>query len=844
MSVTFAEFVIDDRAAELRRNDQLIKVEPQVFDLLLFLASNAGRVLSKDDIAKGVWHGRAISDSAISTRINAARRALGDDGATQRFIKTVHGRGFRFDAQPMPVAATNEVTHPHNLPTPATTFIGRDQELASVKALLGRSDVRMVVLTGAGGVGKTRIAQKVAADVVPLFRDGVWFVDLAPLRDASFVGSTIARTLRVQEANDQPIFDRLRDYLESRIALLVLDNFEHVLPGANLVADLLATCPSLKILATSRAALRLAGEHEFRVPPLTLPALDHVALGAMGDACQSSDAERLFMARAPVLEEGVASTIETRLAIAEICLRLDGLPLAIELAAARARMLTPTELLQRLTKRLPVLGSGPRDLPARQRTLRKTIDWSHELLGVPEQKLFHQLSVFVGGFTAEAAEAVADGIRGIDVLDSLGLLLDQSLVQRKDIASRARFSMLETLREFAAEKLAEGPYVSSARARHAHFCLTLAKEAETHIRGPRQEAWLTQLAREHDNMRAALIWAFEDGGDTELGSQLVAALWWFWAVRGHFSEGRGWVALAMRSPDALSAPTRAGLLRAQANFAFLQGNYAHARTLAAEAAVTYRQLGLPVDAAWLQGLVAIAVQYQGDLKLAHRMLEEALRSARPLNDAWTSAWMLRNLGRIAHDTEDDAEAVERLEESLALTRRIGDVRGIALSLHYLGVIALDRDADQSDRYLAECVELFRQIEDRRGLAWALHHLAAAAVAHRRNGDSLLFETESLALRRDLGDQRGIAECLEGHASRMTLEGQVEPAIRLFATAAAMRNTLGAPGSPADRRQVQKHLGLAWATSKPERAAEAWRVGSAATVDDAVDWIRQATGQRS
>jgi tetratricopeptide (TPR) repeat protein len=371
----------------------------------------------------------------------------------------------------------------------------------------------------------------------------------------------------------------------------------------------------------------------------------------------------------------------------------------------------------------------------------------------------------------------------------------------------------------------------------------MAEEGETHIRGPRQEVWLAHLAREHDNMRTALTWAFEDDGDIELGSQLVGTLWWFWAVRGHFSEGRAWTKRAMQAAGGLSAPTRAGLLRAEANFAFVQGDYANARTLANEAAGHYKQFGRLVEAGWLRGLEAIAVQYQGDHTQARRLLEDALHGARPLNHDWTSAWMLRNLGRIAHDIDDDAEAIKRLEESLALTRRIGDLRGIALSLHYLGVIALDRDADLSSRYLAECVELFRQIDDRRSLAWALHYLAAASVALGLSGDSLRFETESLSLRRDLGDQRGIAECLEGHASRMTLEGRAESAIRLFATAAAMRDMLGTPGSPADRRRVQKHLEMVQAVSKPEHAVEAWRVGSAATADEAVAWIEQAAVQR-
>ncbi len=556
----------------------------------------------------------------------------------------------------------------------------------------------------------------------------------------------------------------------------------------------------------------------------------------MGDEREASEAERLFMARAQAAFADLTSTTESRLAVAEICLRLEGLPLAIELAAARVRMHTPTELLQRLTQRLPVLSAGPRDLPARQQTLRKTITWSHELLGASEKKLFHQLSVFVGGFTPEAAEAVAGDVQGLDVLDSLGRLLDQSLLQRKDAAGRTRFSMLETLREFAAEKLAEGPDASGVRERHARFCRALAEDGEAHIRGPRQEAWLAHLAREHDNMRAALAWAFEESGDPELGAQLAGTLWWFWGVRGHFSEGRGWTRRAMLAADGMSAPASAGVLRARANFAFLQGDYARARSLANEAAGAYRQLGLLVDAVWLQGLEAIAIQYQGDLTQARNMLEDALRIARPLNHAWTAAWMLRNLGRIAHDIEDDEEAVKLLEESLALTRQIADVRGIALSLHYLGVIALDRDADQSGRYLAECVELFRQIDEPRGLAWALHYLAAAAIARGANADALRFETESLALRCDLGDKRGIAECLEGHASRMALEGQAQPAIRLFATAAAMREAIGTPGSPADRRRVQRRVCIAWAAINPEDAAEAWRIGSAATLDAALGWI--------
>ena len=536
----FAEFDIDLNAAVLRGNGQPVKVEPQVFDLIVFLASNAGRVLSNDDIVEGVWHGRAISDSAISTRINAARRALGDDGATQRFIKTVHGRGFRFDAPPASVETHTPVApvaRPHNIPTAATTFVGRERELASIKSLMARPDVRIVSLTGVGGVGKTRIAQNVALDLVPSFRDGVWFIDLAPLRDAALVGLTIAGTLGVQEAKGQPLVDRLREYLRARSTLLVLDNFEHVLAAAGIVSDLLGACPGLRILTTSRATLRLAGEHEFRVPPLTLPPRDPIAPGLDNDDRTPSEAEQLFLARAQAAQAELKHTTETRRAVAEICMRLDGLPLAIELAAARARLLTPGELLHRLTKRLAVLNTGPRDWPARQQTLRNTIAWSYDLLGGVEQRLFHELSVFTGGFTSEAVEAVASAEQGVDVLDTLGLLLDQSLVQRRDAVGRTRFTMLETLREFAAEKLALGAEADGVRERHGRFYLALAEQGDASIRGPRQQVWLAELAREHDNMRAAIHWAFSNSRDVELGARLVGTLWWYLVRSWTFFRG-------------------------------------------------------------------------------------------------------------------------------------------------------------------------------------------------------------------------------------------------------------------------------------------------------------------
>ncbi len=833
MPLTFAEFVIDIDAGELRRDGKPIRVEPQVFDLIALLASQPGRILSKHDIAQSVWHGRAISDSAISTRINAARRALGDDGTTQRFIKTVHGRGFRFEATANSTSQMRRDRPVRNWGAPVTTFVGRERELASLQALLQRPDVRLVSLTGVGGVGKTRIAQALIPGLEAMFRDGIWFVDLAPLRDADLVGSTIAKTLGLPEQASLPIVDSLRGFLQSRNLLLVLDNFEQVLSAADLVAELLAACPRISILVTSRSRLRLAGEHDFRVPSLSTPTLDQITGGPSRDASKISDAERLFIDRAEAGAPGRARTTEDRRAIAEICLRLDGLPLAIELAAARVRVLAPTELLGRLKRLLPILSAGPRDLPTRQQTLRNTVAWSHDLLEPREQRLFRQLSVFAGGFSADAAEAVVDEIEDGAALDTLSGLFDKSLVHRTSSDRQTRFSMLESIHEFAREQLADAPEQTALCRRHLAYFLDLARSGETELRGPRQEEWLARLAREHDNIRAALAWSLDDGADVASGAQLVGTLWWFWSVRGHFTEGRRWASRAFELRGKLDAATTAGVLRAMANFAFVQGDYAQARALARQAADAFEELGAAADAAWLLGLEAIAAQHQGDLVDARHLLVTGTDIARRLQHIWILAWMLRNQGRISHDADDDPGAAGHLEESLRLTRRIGDIRGIALSLHYLGVISLETDAEKASEYLDESIGFLREIDDRRGLAWALHYRAAAALDLGHTAETRLLESESLSLRRDLGDKRGIAECLEGHACLLAAEGQSEPAIRLFATAASLRKALGALGSPSDRRRVKQRLDAVLDGTGPHGAADAWRGGIDDTIDDAI-----------
>jgi predicted ATPase/Tfp pilus assembly protein PilF len=684
-----------------------------------------------------------------------------------------------------------------------------------------------VTLTGPGGIGKTRLALQVAADALDAFPDGAWLVDLAPVRDPGLVAAAIAALLGVREEAGRPLAESLAGYLRDRRLLLVLDNFEQVIEGAPLVAELLAAAPGLKVLATSRALLRLRGEHEVVVLPLALPERPEGArMPEPLEILTQYAAVRLFIARAAEARPGFAVDNETAPAVAEICHRLDGLPLAIELAAARAKLFGPTALLLRLERRLPFLTGGARDLPARQRTLRDTIAWSHDLLSPEEQTLFRRLAVFAGGFTLEAAEAVCnpDGDLGLDVLDELIRLGEHSLLRQAEQSDgEPRFGMLETIREFALEQLAASGEESAVRAEHAAHYLALAEAAEPALRGPDQVAWLDRLEAEHANFRAALDWA--EGAEGDLALRLANLLVLFWDVRGHLSEGRARLERVLaRHSDAPTA-LRANALDRAGILAQSQGDPRHAVVRHEEALALRREIGEQRGLGGTLNNLAVVVRDQGDPARAEALFAESLALFRQAGDDSRVAYVLHNLAGLGRDRGDIDRAAALYEESLALKRRAGDQRGIATTLNDLALVAEDQgDYAKATLLLEESLELKRLLGDRWGVASSLTNLGNVALYTGDPDRAAALYEESLALWRELGNRWGIAFALNSLGLAARERGDATGAEGLFGEALDIRRELG---TPRDIAISLRNLGdLARQQGHPERAAALLRASLA------------------
>jgi len=618
---------------------------------------------------------------------------------------------------------------PNNLPAQVTSFVGRQREKEHVAELL-RSG-RLVTLTGPGGTGKTRLSLEVAGQSLADFADGVFFVPLATISDPALLIPTIAAALGVRESPARPIRDALIEQLCGRTILLVLDNFEQLVAAAPVVADLLSAAPGLKALATSRERLGISGEQEFEVPPLALP---NGRGPAPADQLRRIDSVALFIQRARAVRPEFDLSAENAHAVAEICMRLDGLPLAIELAAARSRLFEPRDLLSRLDRRLSFVAGGGRDLPERQRSLRGAIDWSHELLAEPEQVLFRRLSVFRGGFTMEAAEAICrpEEELGLDAVDGVSSLHDKSLLRRDESATELRLAMLETIREYARDRLVESGESAEIQRRHAAFFLELAERAGGELRGPERDRWLDRLDRELDNLRAAIGWAI-DSHEAETGLRLAAVLVPFWYMRNHLNEGREHLDALLRLPGAREAtPARARGLAAAAELASWNADYARVTPLAEESLAIYRELGDDAGVAAQLEVMGWAT-LAADPAAARRLFQESIETSRRRGDASLEiASML--LGATLVDIRlDDLEAARRHgEESAELLRQAGDDYLLSMSLGILGMVdRLEGDLASARRKYAENV--------RRSLAAGA--LQGVAVGLESFGDLALLEGE-------------------------------------------------------------------------------------------------------
>jgi non-specific serine/threonine protein kinase len=684
-----------------------------------------------------------------------------------------------------------------NLPAALTSFVGRERARVEVMRLLNTS--RLLTLTGAGGAGKTRLALEVASDLVPAYSGGVWLVELAALTDARLVIGAIANALGVAE-------DKLIDELHPRRLLLVLDNCEHVIQACAQATDqLLRACPDLRILCTSREPLAKSGETTWRVPSLETP-----------------DAVRMFVQRAHAAQPDFELTERDAPTVAQICQRLDGIPLAIELAAARVSLLSIDDIHARLDDRFQLLAAGSRTALPRHRTLRATLDWSYDLLNPAEQRLFERLSVFAGSFTLESALAVAEAD-----LDTLGHLVDKSLV----VAQSSRYRLLETMREYAAERLSNTCDHLRIRSAHRGWYLALAQQAEPELQGQRQELWLERLDHEHDNFRAAL--AESAAVDDDGGLQLASALLRFWEVRGHLAEGRGWLKrLLARSGGSPKARARA--LGAAGVLASRQGDFAGAAALYSQALSVFGELDDQLGIARsLQGL-GVQVQAQGDSARATALYEQSQVIYRALGDRRGIGQALNNLAYLALGLGQAERATELLSECIEVWREVGDRRFEALAMYNLADAArLLGDRARSEALFERSGELFRLVGDRRMLAFALDQLAnLAALAHESL--ALHLHREALAILQDIGDRSGVAVCLEGLAGLFAQVAQGQRAVRLLGYAEALREAINAPNPPARKDAYARLVAAARASLESASRFEAeWTIGRGLRSEDAI-----------
>jgi predicted ATPase/class 3 adenylate cyclase len=726
-------------------------------------------------------------------------------------------------------------TYRNNLPLQPTPLVGREKEVSEVCDLLRGTETRLLTLTGPGGTGKTRLALQAAADLLDDFPDGTFFVPLATLSEAELFLSTVAETLGVRETGEQPLDESLKDYLKERRLLLVLDNFEQVLGAAPTVTELLAAAPGLKVLATSRAPLGLYGEQEYAVPPLSVPDVRHLP---DFKTLSQYEAVRLFIERAKAAKADFEVTDESAPAVAEICVRLDGLPLAIELAAARIKMLPPKAMLQRLSSRLKLLTGGARDLPVRQRTLRGAIEWSHTLLGDGEKTLFARMAVFSGGRTLEAVEAVCDaqGDLPVDSFEGVSSLLDKSLLRQEEgPEGEPRFVMLETIHEYAREKLQESGEAEVIGRAHTEYFLALAEEAEPELVGTDQVSWMDVLEAEHDNLRAALSRSLE-AGDSGSALRIGGALWRFWNVRGHFSEGRRWLTAGLSGEGAAALSLRA---RASLGLGYLelrQGDYPRAVEDLEVSHSLYREIGDRRGEAYALCFLGWIALDRNEFDRAEELLEESLALSRAAGTARDVSVSLNALAMLKVYRGDHERATAMQEECLSLAREAGDVQIIAVLTYNLGfTAAMTGEYERAEAFVREAQALFREVGDRGMAPLASNRLGFLALSQ---DDPDRAEELCVEAIRDLQEQAqipGIDFALEILGGVAASRGEIRRAAQLWGAVAGYRDATGAPWIPEERAMIEAHIDAARPRLEEATWREEWEKGRSMTLDQAVEY---------
>jgi predicted ATPase/serine/threonine protein kinase len=744
-----------------------------------------------------------------------------------RDLAAVHDRLTEVSARP-------SEPRPSNLPVQRTAFIGREPEGTALRQLLLRADVQLVTLTGPGGIGKTRLALQVAAEAAADFPGGICFVPLSGVSDRGLIASTIAQALGMRETGNQSPQESLKEYVSglSQPMLLLLDNFEHLVTAAPVIAQLLTTGPRLKVVVTSQAPLHVYGEYEFPVPPLALPDLKSIP---PLEALSRLPAIALFVERAQAVKHEFALTRENAPAVAAICARLDGLPLAIELAAARIKLLSPVAMLARLESRLSLLTGGARDLPTRQQTLRGTVDWSYGLLNAAEQTLFRRLSVFTGGCTLEGAEAVCDtkGDLGLDILDGMASMVDKSLAQQvEQVDAETRFLMLSTIREYALERLVESNDELAARRAHAAYYLVLAEEgAEDVVTHPE---WLDRFEVEHDNFRLALDYLIKTG-DSDWALRLGAALFPFWETREYLTEGRDAISRLLAMEGTATRPKlHARLLFAAAVLTGAQGDYGSARQQLEESLDICVQLNDTRGVAVALNALALNARDRGDLAASSLLFERCIAIWKDLGDSADIARALSNLANVTKMQGEYTRASLLYEESRTMFRKAGDGTGVAWTLNYLSDVAREKaDVGSARSFCEQSLAAFRQLEDGWGTATALSDLASLNCDQGNDAEARRLYGESIKMFEELGHKRGIARALESLALSAAAQSNAEQSLHLAGAAAALRQRLGAPLTPTEQAKLEKALEFARRTLGDAAGLKAWMEGWGMPVEQAV-----------